>query len=193
MQAVSTEIDGETERAFVKARVNSHIGCLEIDCWPAQSFCSELINNGVLQALRPELLITHPTTAARKVHCERTAWGNVSTPIDPRGCVIQRIRRISLHGAQLQQDAVGEATPQTDPISQTQATLEANAGGHFDHRFRAQLREFLSQINANTGRTSGQITVPHHDAGGCSKAYISRSSPRHWSYWEESVPSRRTT
>ena len=99
MQAVSTEIDGETERAFVKARVNSHIGCLEIDCWPAQSFCSELINNGVLQALSPELLITDPAAASGKVHCERTAWGNVGTPIDPRSRLIQRIRRISLHSA----------------------------------------------------------------------------------------------
>ncbi len=84
MQTLTTQINAQTQYAFIQARVNSQTRCLDVNIGSGTSFGSVLVDDGILDSQGTELRVANVAALTREIHHQGLTCRDMRQPINLR-------------------------------------------------------------------------------------------------------------
>ncbi|KMQ81955.1 hypothetical protein RF55_24674 [Lasius niger] len=139
--------------------MQAQIRLRSIDAMPTTAAFAELIDDGIFHSLRDEAAMGELAFPGHRVYGQRPARRQVLRPVQRINASIQRLLIGGGKFGQRQQNATGQARPQTSAVGKREIATERHAGQRLARIQRTQRSQLVAQQVFQTLRTGREITA----------------------------------
>ena len=153
VQAVTAEVDAERQPAPVKAGRYRHIRIFGIHRGPWATIGLESVNNAVLDSLGAILGVADGIVLPQEGNPETALHRDVLLPVHVHHAVIELIATGGTNVIYVKDHPVGQARPETGPVTAFQGAFHPDAGRRIAHGVQPERAEFVRQKVFHAFRT----------------------------------------
>jgi hypothetical protein len=157
MQRRSGKIDRKRRAVAMQSEIDPERRTFEIDAGTFARTRPELIDDGVLDALRDELRVVQRGRRTDRVNRERAIDREMLRPVDMLHACVKRIGIRDIELVQRQQDAAREPRFETRAIGDAQIAGELHARELFLRVARTERAQLIAQQVFETLRAGGEV------------------------------------